>query len=204
MDTRRSVPITERPSPRFVLWREVLVAYAAPALSAGVGGLVSGRDDLAVAALTSIAGTSALVAALTGARLRRTGARPRRSASVPKPVLAAGAGLMAAVGGAVVAHLAIEGPGSLAASGSVRPPLHVRVRLAVARTPPARPSAVRRARRRHHHLAVARSHARRALSRRPSRGRALRGRALRSHTAPPATSPVPRDPRTGPRRKDTE
>ncbi|MFD3809072.1 hypothetical protein ACFWSF_37435 [Streptomyces sp. NPDC058611] len=110
MGTRRSVPIAgERPPPRFVLWREVLVAYAAPALTAGAGGLVSGRHDLAVAALTSIAGTSALVAALTGARLRRTGIRPRRSASLPKPVLAAGAGLMAAAVAAGVAHLAVEG-----------------------------------------------------------------------------------------------
>lgn len=109
MGTRRSVPITERPPPRFVLWREVLVAYAAPALTAGAGGVVSGKRDLAVAALTSIAGTSALVAALTGARLRRTGDRPRRSASLPRPVLAAGAGLPAAVVAALVAHLAVEG-----------------------------------------------------------------------------------------------
>lgn len=110
MGTRRSVPIAgERPPPRFVLWREVLVAYAAPALTAGAGGLVSGRQDLAVAALTSIAGTSALVAALTGARLRRTGLGSRRPVSLPKPVLAAGAGLLAAAVAAGAAHLAVEG-----------------------------------------------------------------------------------------------
>lgn len=110
MGTRRSVPIVEdRPPPRFVLWREVLVAYAAPALTAGAGGLASGQQDLTVAALTSIAGTSALVAALTGARLRRAGIRPRRAASLPKVVLAAGAALMAAAVAAGVAHLAVKG-----------------------------------------------------------------------------------------------
>ncbi|MFD9368472.1 hypothetical protein ACFWA6_12290 [Streptomyces sp. NPDC060020] len=71
--TRRS-----RATPRpFVLWREVLTAYAAPALTAGAAGVATGQRDLAVAACTSIAGTSALVAFLVGAWLRR-GGRPRR------------------------------------------------------------------------------------------------------------------------------
>ncbi|MFD3677789.1 hypothetical protein [Streptomyces sp. NPDC058613] len=110
MGTRRNTAnVEERPPARFVLWREVLVAYAAPALTAGAGGLASGRQDLTVAALTSIAGTSALVAALTGARLRRAGIRPRRAASLPKAVLAAGAGLMAAAVAAGAAHLAVRG-----------------------------------------------------------------------------------------------
>ncbi|MGW6979905.1 hypothetical protein ACWGE1_10715 [Streptomyces sp. NPDC054932] len=73
-DRRRATP---RP---FVLWREVLTAYAAPALMAGTAGVVTGRRDLAVAACTSIAGTSALVALLVGARLRRIG-QPRPGAT---------------------------------------------------------------------------------------------------------------------------
>ncbi|MEV7443892.1 hypothetical protein AB0O22_22625 [Streptomyces sp. NPDC091204] len=71
--TRRS-----RATPRpFVLGREVLTAYAAPALTAGAAGVATGQPELAVAACTSIAGTSALVAFLVGAWLRR-GGRPRR------------------------------------------------------------------------------------------------------------------------------
>ncbi|MFJ6756284.1 hypothetical protein ACIQNK_14860 [Streptomyces sp. NPDC091273] len=61
----------------FILWREVLTAYAAPALTAGAAGVVTGQMDLAVAACTSIAGTSAVVAFLVGAWLRH-GGQPRR------------------------------------------------------------------------------------------------------------------------------
>ncbi|MFE6838552.1 hypothetical protein ACFVFI_27395 [Streptomyces sp. NPDC057705] len=61
----------------FILWCEVLTAYAAPALTAGAAGVVTGQMDLAVAACTSIAGTSALVAFLVGAWLRH-GGQPRR------------------------------------------------------------------------------------------------------------------------------
>ncbi|MFJ9950763.1 hypothetical protein [Kitasatospora sp. NPDC091207] len=71
----------------FVLWREVLTAYAAPALMAGTAGVVTGQRELAVAACTSIAGTSAVVAFLVGAWLRR-GGRPRRwTVAVPRVVL---------------------------------------------------------------------------------------------------------------------
>ncbi|MEV0538023.1 hypothetical protein [Kitasatospora sp. NPDC050463] len=71
----------------FVLWREVLTAYAAPALMAGTAGLVTGQRDLAVAACTSIAGTSAVVAYLVGAWLRH-GGRPRRwTTAVPRVAL---------------------------------------------------------------------------------------------------------------------
>ncbi|MER6316864.1 hypothetical protein ABT237_24325 [Streptomyces sp. NPDC001581] len=67
-----------RPTPRpFVLWREVLTAYAAPALMAGTAGVLTGQRDLAVAACTSIAGTSAMVAFLVGTWLRH-GGQPRR------------------------------------------------------------------------------------------------------------------------------
>ncbi|GAA1983920.1 hypothetical protein [Kitasatospora viridis] len=81
--------------PPFVLWREVLVAYAMPAATAGAGGLATGRPQLLAAALTTIAGTSALVAALIGARLRH---RPDRSwtVRVPRAVLSVGSGLGAA------------------------------------------------------------------------------------------------------------
>src|SRR3954471_17760350 len=58
---------------RFTLWREVVVAYVAPALIAGVAGLVSGQASLLVSAFTSIGISSAVVAALIGAWLRRRG-----------------------------------------------------------------------------------------------------------------------------------
>ncbi|MGW2036783.1 hypothetical protein [Streptomyces virginiae] len=79
-----------RPAPRpFVLWREVLTAYAAPALTAGAAGAATGQRDLAVAALTSIAGTSAVVALVVGAWLRH-GGRPRRwTTTLPKAAVTA-------------------------------------------------------------------------------------------------------------------
>ncbi|MFD5144572.1 hypothetical protein [Streptomyces sp. NPDC058401] len=78
-----------RPPRPFILWREVLTAYAAPALMAGTPGLVSGQRDLAVAACTSIAGTSAVVAFLVGVWLRR-GGRPRRwTVTIPRLALTA-------------------------------------------------------------------------------------------------------------------
>ncbi|MEW2585262.1 hypothetical protein [Streptomyces virginiae] len=79
-----------RPAPRpFVLWREVLTAYTAPALTAGAAGVATGQRDLAVAALTSIAGTSAVVALVVGAWLRH-GGRPRRwTTTLPKAAVTA-------------------------------------------------------------------------------------------------------------------
>ncbi|MFD7031678.1 hypothetical protein ACFWAR_27000 [Streptomyces sp. NPDC059917] len=91
------------------LWPDVLIAYVAPALSAGAGGLLTGRSDLTVAALTSIAGTSALVAALAGIRLRRRGVRAPRAAAPSKALRALGAGLVGAALGAAAAHLAVRG-----------------------------------------------------------------------------------------------
>ncbi|OKH92340.1 hypothetical protein AB852_25880 [Streptomyces uncialis] len=85
----------------FVLWREVLVAYLAPALTAGAGGVAGGQAGLAVAAVTSIAGTSAVVALLIGTWLqRREGPRPW-TVALPRVVLAA----LLAVGAAVIAGL---------------------------------------------------------------------------------------------------
>ncbi|MCF2527142.1 hypothetical protein [Yinghuangia soli] len=81
-------------SPPFVLWREAAIAYLAPALSAGAAGLATGQTGLAIAAVTSIAGTSGLVAAVVGRWLER-GGRPRRwTLATPTPALAA---LLAAV-----------------------------------------------------------------------------------------------------------
>ncbi|WP_328960061.1 hypothetical protein [Streptomyces virginiae] len=85
---RRDRGVSRPPGP-FRLWREVLTAYAAPALMAGTAGIVTGQRDLAVAACTSIAGTSAVVAFLVGCWLRR-GGRPRRwTLTTPRGVLTA-------------------------------------------------------------------------------------------------------------------
>ncbi|MEU9077200.1 hypothetical protein ACFYUY_26345 [Kitasatospora sp. NPDC004745] len=92
--------------PPFTLWREVLVSYAMPAVTAGIGGAVSRQPELVVAAATTIGGTSALVAALVGAALRRRPAhswtrRPPRALlaalfALPATALALAVGLAAA------------------------------------------------------------------------------------------------------------
>ncbi|MFF2043502.1 hypothetical protein ACFVVX_24085 [Kitasatospora sp. NPDC058170] len=81
--------------PPFVLHREVLVSYAMPAVMAGIGGLATQQSELVIAAGTTIAGTSAVVAALIGSRLRR---RPDHSwmLRVPRLLLAVGLGVLAA------------------------------------------------------------------------------------------------------------
>src|SRR5690349_4595239 len=81
--------------PPFVLWREVLVAYVMPAATAGTGGALSGQPQLVTAALTTIGGTSALVAAALGAVLRRRPVRTR-PARTPRALAAAALGLFAA------------------------------------------------------------------------------------------------------------
>ncbi|MFI2607451.1 hypothetical protein [Kitasatospora sp. NPDC018619] len=81
--------------PPFVLWREVLLAYAMPAAMAGAGGAVSGQPQLVAAALTTIGGSSALVAAALGAVLRRRPVR-LRPARTPRALAAATLGLLAA------------------------------------------------------------------------------------------------------------
>jgi hypothetical protein len=78
-----------RPSRPFTLWREVLTAYAAPALMAGTAGVVTGQRDLAVAACTSIAGASAVVALLVGAWLRHGGQPRRWTTTIPRVALTA-------------------------------------------------------------------------------------------------------------------
>lgn len=54
----------------FVLWREVAMAYAAPAIMAGIGGLATADRSLQIGALTTIGGGSALMALLIGLLLR--------------------------------------------------------------------------------------------------------------------------------------
>ncbi|MBH5320954.1 hypothetical protein I6N90_24520 [Paenibacillus sp. GSMTC-2017] len=54
----------------FVLWREVVMAYAAPAIMAGIGGLVTSDRGLQIGALITIGGASALMALMIGLLLR--------------------------------------------------------------------------------------------------------------------------------------
>ncbi|MBD0746664.1 hypothetical protein [Streptomyces sp. CBMA152] len=100
----------------FTLWREVLTAYAAPALMAGAAGFATGQSGLVLAAFTSIAGTSAVVAYLLGAWLRH-GGRPRRwTTTLPRPVLT---GLLAAATTAAAALLGWFAAGWLPAHTAV-------------------------------------------------------------------------------------
>ncbi|MBB5935554.1 hypothetical protein [Streptomyces zagrosensis] len=86
-DTSSRNRAASRPSRPFTLWREVLTAYAAPALMAGTAGIVTGQQDLAVAACTSIAGTSAVVAFLVGTWLRNGGQPRRWTTTTPRVAL---------------------------------------------------------------------------------------------------------------------
>ncbi|MEQ7050124.1 hypothetical protein ABN764_05630 [Paenibacillaceae sp. P-4] len=56
-----------------VLWRDIMIAYAAPALMAGIGGVVIGDQILFIAAFTSIGGTSAVTAWIIGRWLQDWG-----------------------------------------------------------------------------------------------------------------------------------
>ncbi|WP_051709018.1 hypothetical protein [Streptomyces sp. NRRL S-350] len=81
--------------PPLALWREVLVAYAMPAVSAGIGGALTHQPQLVVAAATTIGGTSAVVAAALGSALHRRPARAK-PARTPRALAAAAVGLAAA------------------------------------------------------------------------------------------------------------
>ncbi|MFI8281046.1 hypothetical protein ACIGBH_40525 [Streptomyces sp. NPDC085929] len=92
----------------FVLWKEVAVAYLAPALTAGLGGVLSGQPELTMAAVTSIGATSALVASVVGAWLHRRG-RPRRwTTSAPRLTLALGLAVAAAAVAGLLGWFASE------------------------------------------------------------------------------------------------
>lgn len=71
----------------FVLWCEVIMAYAAPAIMAGIGGLVIADKGLQIGALTTIGGTSALVAWMLGLWLRSRGGRKRWIIGAPHLVV---------------------------------------------------------------------------------------------------------------------
>lgn len=90
---------------RFVLWREVLFAYLAPALCAGAGGLITGSGELMFAAVTSIAGTSAVVALGLGLLLRHGVIRPWRPTAFTQTAQSALFGIAAAALGGVLAQL---------------------------------------------------------------------------------------------------
>jgi MFS family permease len=90
---------------RFTLWREVVVAYVAPTLIAGVGGLVSGQGSLLVSACTSIGISSAVVAALIGGWLQRRGLRHAWLRSGHRFVVIATVAIAAALLGGLVGWL---------------------------------------------------------------------------------------------------
>ncbi|MFD6162369.1 hypothetical protein ACFWF7_39370 [Nocardia sp. NPDC060256] len=91
--------------PRFILWQEALFAYLAPAVCAGAGGLITGQADLLRAAVTSIAGTSALVALLLGMWLRYSGIRRLRLRRASALALTATFGFSAAALAAFAAQI---------------------------------------------------------------------------------------------------
>ncbi|MFG2415444.1 hypothetical protein [Streptomyces goshikiensis] len=92
----------------FILWREVLTAYAAPALMAGTAGVVTGQQELAVAACTSIAGTSAVVAFLAGTWLRHGGQPRRWTTTTPRVALTAALVITAAGTAALLGWFAAQ------------------------------------------------------------------------------------------------
>ncbi|SMF69574.1 hypothetical protein SAMN05661091_0588 [Paenibacillus uliginis N3/975] len=81
----------------FVLWREVVMAYAAPAIMAGIGGLITANRDLQIGALTTIGGASALVAWMLGLWLRSRGGHKRWIIGAPHLVVV---GMFSLVGAA--------------------------------------------------------------------------------------------------------
>ncbi|MDI9902665.1 hypothetical protein QM716_22675 [Rhodococcus sp. IEGM 1409] len=98
---RRAAVAARRAARPFTLWREALVAYLAPALMAGAGGVASGQAGLTLAAFTSIAGTSAVVALLIGSWLQRRAGSRSWTTALPRIMVAA----ILAVGAAVIAGL---------------------------------------------------------------------------------------------------
>lgn len=133
---------TEAPGapPPPALWPDVLAAYAMPALTAGLGGALTGQPQLVAAALTTIGGTSALVAAVLGAVLRRrpvpTRPVPTRPARTPRALAAAGLGLAgAALGlaaGLAAAHWLPQVPALAGSPWPRRLPVDLPVSAAIA------------------------------------------------------------------------
>jgi len=71
----------------FALWRELIPAYLAPAIMAGIGGLVTADQVLQFRSLTTIGGTSLLVALFIGLWLKSRGSRKRWIAAAPRVVV---------------------------------------------------------------------------------------------------------------------
>ncbi|WP_339320366.1 hypothetical protein [Paenibacillus sp. FSL R10-2734] len=80
----------------FVLWREVVMAYAAPAIMAGIGGLVTADRGLLLGALTTIGGASALMALMIGLLLRSRVGHMRWVIGAPHLVVVGGFALVGA------------------------------------------------------------------------------------------------------------
>lgn len=98
--------------PRHSVRREVLLAFLAPALIVSTIGFLTRQPELRVAAVTSIAGASALAALATAGLLRRAGPTLHSRGRVLSTVaLAAGGGLAGMIlAGAILAGVAVLQP----------------------------------------------------------------------------------------------
>ncbi|OUQ89227.1 hypothetical protein B5G50_04015 [Brevibacillus brevis] len=92
----------------FVLWREVVMAYLSPAIMASIGGWIIADKGLQIGALTTIGGTSALIAALLGRWLQSQGIHKRWITHTPHLALLAVMGMTMAVIGLLAAWLTTE------------------------------------------------------------------------------------------------
>ncbi|MDK8181774.1 hypothetical protein [Paenibacillus sp. UMB4589-SE434] len=92
-------------SQQFVLWREVIMAYAAPAIMAGIGGLITGDKGLQIGALSSIGGMSAFVALMVGFWLQNRGIHKRWLVKAPHVVAVGAFALFGAGFGLVAAEV---------------------------------------------------------------------------------------------------
>ncbi|MEK3880863.1 hypothetical protein [Paenibacillus sp. FSL M7-0420] len=87
----------------FVLWREVVMAYVAPAIMAGIGGLVTADRGLQIGALTTIGGASAFMALMLGLLLRSRVGHMRWVIGAPHLVVLGGFALAGSLCGLCVA-----------------------------------------------------------------------------------------------------
>ncbi|AWX57894.1 MULTISPECIES: hypothetical protein [Brevibacillus] len=92
----------------FVLWREVIMAYLSPAIMASIGGWITADKGLQIGALTTIGGTSALIAVLLGRWLQSHGIHKRWVICTPHMALVTVMGMTMAVIGLLAAWLTTE------------------------------------------------------------------------------------------------
>ncbi|MFF2529906.1 hypothetical protein ACFVS2_13490 [Brevibacillus sp. NPDC058079] len=92
----------------FIVWREVIMAYLSPAIMASIGGWITADKGLQIGALTTIGGTSALIAALLGRWLQSHGIHKRWVTRTPHLALVAVMGMTMAVIGLLAAWLTTE------------------------------------------------------------------------------------------------